>query len=304
MIQVTFLGTSAATPTLHRGLPAIAIRRDGEIILLDCGEGAQLQLKRSDMRISRISKIFISHLHGDHVNGLMGLLMSMELDDRQQPLTIIGPRGVQAYFTGIKRIIRARFTFDIDFITLESGFAIDGKEYTISTLPLRHRMPCFGFCMTEHPRPGRFNVEKALELGIKPGPLYGRLQAGESVQLESGRIVEPKEVLGPTREGRKICYIADTRTFPAEVEFCRNADLLIHESTYTTNDLDKAQQRDHTTAAQAALIARQAAVKQLVLTHISPRYTDYQDILLDAKRHFENVLVAKDMMTIEIPRKE
>jgi ribonuclease Z len=300
-MRVIFLGTSGGLPTPRRALPAVAVLRGGEMLLFDCGEGTQQQIMRKGLGFGRLTKIFISHLHGDHLSGLMGLLMTLTLLERNTPLDIYGPPELQPFFESLKRDIKLRTRFDLSVYSAAPGIVVREDEYFIEAAPLMHSAPCLAFALQEKPRPGRFNVARALELGVLEGPMFGQLQRGETITLEDGRAVSPADVLGPARSGRRLVYATDTCYYPGIIPFCRNADLLIHEGMFTNDMEDEARIRRHCTAAQAASIAKEAGAKRLVITHLSARHSDTRCLCDEARAVFPDAEVAHDLMEMEIP---
>ena len=303
-LSVIFLGTSGSTPTPQRSLPAIAIRRKGEIILFDCGEGVQRQMIMAKLSFHRKMKIFITHMHGDHVLGLPGLIQTMSLFDRQRKLEIYGPKGLKEFIDVIQKTVQYTLTFPIEIHEItKAGKICEEDEYTVFAVEVDHVIPSFAFALIEKPRPGKFYPEKAKKLGIPEGPLWSRLQRGYSVTLPNGRTIKPSEVVGPPRPGRKIVYSGDTRPCMNLVRLAENADLLIHDATLDDELAEKAYEDGHSTPSQAAEIAKKARVDKLVLTHISARYKSAEKLLEQAKKVFPNVFVAEDFMKIEIPLK-
>jgi len=303
-LSVIFLGTSGSTPTPQRSLPAIAIRRKGEIILFDCGEGVQRQMIMAKLSFHRKMKIFITHMHGDHVLGLPGLIQTMSLFDRQRKLEIYGPKGLKEFIDVIQKTVQYTLTFPIEIHEIaKAGTICEEDEYTVFAVEVDHVIPSFAFALIEKPRPGKFYPEKAKKLGIPEGPLWSRLQRGYSVTLPNGRTIKPSEVVGPPRPGRKIVYSGDTRPCMNLVRLAENADLLIHDATLDDELAEKAYEDGHSTPSQAAEIAKKAGVDRLVLTHISARYKSAEKLLEQAKKVFPNVFVAEDFMKIEIPLK-
>jgi len=303
-LSVIFLGTSGSTPTPQRSLPAIAIRRKGEIILFDCGEGVQRQMIMAKLSFHRKMKIFITHMHGDHVLGLPGLIQTMSLFDRQRKLEIYGPKGLKEFIDVIQKTVQYTLTFPIEIHEIaKAGTICEEDEYTVFAVEVDHVIPSFAFALIEKPRPGKFYPEKAKKLGIPEGPLWSRLQRGYSVTLPNGRTIKPSEVVGPPRPGRKIVYSGDTRPCMNLVRLAENADLLIHDATLDDELAEKAYEDGHSTPSQAAEIAKKARVDKLVLTHISARYKSAEKLLEQAKKVFPNVFVAEDFMKIEIPLK-
>ncbi len=295
-----FLGTGGSWPTVKRNVSAIAVKRGGEILLFDCGEGTQRQIQRSGLSYMQIKSIFISHFHGDHFLGLPGLIQTMQLNDRKEPLTIYGPRGISRIVEIVKNLGYFRPSYEIVGKDVDEGDEIRFDGYSVRPFRVEHNVPALGYVLEEDMRPGRFNKKKALELGIPEGPLFGRLQRGESIKLKDGRVITPDMVLGPPRPGRKVVYTGDTKPCNKVVEFARNADLLIHDATFLSDLEDVAIEYGHSTARQAAEIAKEANVDRLVLTHISPRYLDDRAIEEEAKNIFENSIVARDFLKLEV----
>lgn len=300
-MRVIILGSGGSLPTPRRNLPAICILREGEMMLFDCGEGTQTQIMRKGVGFGRLTRIFISHIHGDHLSGLIGLLMTLTLLGHEHPVTVYGPPEIEAFIESLRSTIRLRCDFGLKFEKIRPGVFVEEKEYTIEAAEVNHSVTCYAFALRERLRPGRFNVEKAEELGIPEGPLYSRLQQGESVTLDDGRVVEPGEILGPPRPGRSVAYVTDTLYMPSLAGFCRGADLLLHEGMFTDDMEEEARYRKHCTASQAAAFAREAEVKRLVLIHISPRYWRRRELREEAQRIFPDTEVAKDLMEVEIP---
>ena len=299
-LYVIFLGTGGSWPTVKRNVSAIAIKRGGEILLFDCGEGTQRQIQRSSLSYMQIKSIFITHFHGDHFLGLPGLIQTMQLNDRKESLAIYGPKGTSRIVETIKNLGYFKPAYEITGHDVDEGDEIRFEGYSVKPFRVRHNVPALGYVLEEDMRPGRFNKKRALELGIPEGPLFGKLQRGESIKLRDGRVITPDMVLGPPRPGRKIVYSGDTRPCENVTKFAENADLLIHDSTFLSDLEDVATEYGHSTARQAAEIARKAKVKKLVLTHISPRYMRDSDIEREAKEIFENSMVAKDFMKLEV----
>ncbi len=288
-------------PTPRRSLPAVAVLREGEIILFDCGEGTQTRIMRKGLGFARLTKIFISHLHGDHLSGLMGLLMTLTLLEHQTPVDIYGPRELKPYFESLVRDLKLHTRYPLAIHETQPGVIVREDDYFIEAAPLNHSMPCLAFALQEKPRPGRFNVERAAELGVPVGPLFSQLQAGQEVELADGRTVSPADVLGEPRSGRRIVYVTDTAYHPTIIPFCRKADLLIHEGMFSSDMEEEAIYRKHCTARHAATIAKQAEVKRLVLTHISARYNDTRELQDEAREVFPDSDAAQDLMEIEVP---
>jgi ribonuclease Z len=301
-LQVIFLGTAGSIPTTQRALPAIAIKRKNELILFDCGEGVQRQMIRAKVGFHKKTKIFITHMHGDHVLGLPGLLQTMALLNRREELEIYGPVGIKAFIDAIEETVQFARTFLISIkeITDEGAICEEKEEYTVQAVKANHVVDDFAYAIVEKPRPGRFNQEKARKLGVPQGPLWSKLQHGGCVRLSDIKIVKPKNVLGKPRLGRKIVYTGDTRPTRALIKLAKNADLLIHEATLDDELKERAEEDGHSTPSEAAETAKKANVKRLILTHISARYKTPDLLLKQAKKIFKNADVAEDFMRIEL----
>ncbi len=279
-----------------------------EVWLFDCGEGTQHQLLRSDVRVSQITRIFVTHMHGDHTYGLMGLLASCGLAGNPTRIDIYGPPNLGEYLRACGRYSQTHFSYPVKVHTVEPGVVFEDDEYTVSCLPLTHRVPAFGYRIAEKDKPGRFNVEQATALGIPSGPLYGKLKRGEVVTLPDGRIVNGADLCGETQVGRKFVYCTDTVYCDNAVELAQDADVLVHEATFAHQDAEMAYQRLHSTSTMAAQVALGAGVKQLIMTHFSPRYAPgnaiaLDDLLKEARSIFPNTIMAYDFLTQEIPRR-
>jgi ribonuclease Z len=304
-MRIVLLGTSSAVPTLTRGLSATAVIRDGDVFLFDCGEGTQLQLMRSGVKRSRIHSIFIGHLHGDHLYGIAGLLSTMHLDGREEPLNVFGPEGIRNYLNASFRTADLQFRFGLRVQEFPRGFrgrVLDEREFYVDALPLDHSIFCLGWRLQEKTKAGTFNLEEAQALGIPRGPMYRRLQQGESVTLEDGRIVRPEMVLGAPRPGKSVVYCLDTQFSDRSIELAENCTALIHESTFGPDGVDLARDRKHATMEDAARVAKEANVGQLVATHFSSRYDNRQVVKIgnDARAIFENITVGRDLLEVEI----
>ena len=302
-MRIVFLGTGGSTPSVHRNLPAIAVRRGAELILFDCGEGTQRQMVFAKVGFCRKMKIFISHMHGDHVLGLPGLFQTMSLLGRKHSLEIFGPKGICEFVDAVTETVEYNLTFSIEKKEIGEGLVYKGKEYWMFAVWADHGIPNLAYALVENERPGRFFPEKAKKLGVPQGRLWSRLQQGGIVEL-GGRVVKSDEVTGPPRPGRKIVYSGDTRPCDAVERLALNADLLIHDCTLDDELVEKALEQGHSTPSQVASIARKAAVKKLILTHISVRYEESKTLLEQAMKTFPNVQVAEDLMEIEVPYAE
>jgi ribonuclease Z len=289
-VQVTFLGTSSGVPTR--------------------GRNTQHQFLRSELRVSQLRRIFITHMHGDHVFGLPGLLASLGLAGTCTGLDLYGPDPLRDYLEGVLRTSSTRIgyplrTHRVKDAASSGALLLDDDDLTVRCAPLIHRVPAFAYRVDQKPRPGRFDVEKARALGIPPGPVYAELKAGRSVTLDDGRIINGASLCGPDRPGASVVYCTDTVFCEAAVELAAGADLLIHESTFSHAEAELAYQRQHSTSTMAAQTALEAGVKQLVLTHLSPRYMPGNamtpdDLVAEARAIFANTLVAKDFLSLDI----
>lgn len=301
MLRITFLGTGGSLPTRNRNPSAVMVNREGELILFDCGEGTQQQMMRAKTGMMSLSSIFVSHFHADHFLGIPGLIQTMSFLGRKEPLTIYGPEGIKEFTELFKALGYFNLKYEIRGVKLSPGDTVEGESYVIRALKTEHSIPSLGYALVENSRPGRFNREKAVELGVPPGPLFAKLQRGNPVEVD-GRLVRPEEVVGIPRPGRTIVYTGDTRPCEAVLEASRNADLLIHDGSFADEMADWAKESMHSTAGEVATLAKEAGVRKLVLTHVSSRYTDdVEPILNDSKKVFENVIVAEDLMELEIP---
>jgi ribonuclease Z len=301
-LEIIFLGTAASVPTVDRALPSVAVKRKNEILMFDCGEGVQRQMIKARVGFHRKMKVFVSHMHGDHVLGLPGLLQTMSLFDRNQKLEIYGPIGVKAFIEAIQRTVQFVLTFPVEIHEIEEeGIVSDEKEYQVQVARTDHLIPSLAYALVEKPRPGRFSPEKARAFGVPEGPLWSKLQQGKEAKTSTGKIIRPEQVVGAPRPGRKIAYSGDTRPTESLVKLSEKADLLIHEATLSDELLEKAQGDGHSTPSQAAEIARKAGVKKLILTHVSARYKGTQQLLEQAQKIFPNVEVAEDFMKIDMP---
>jgi len=299
-MKLTFLGTSGSIPTPQRGLPAIALKRDRELLLFDCAEGTQRAMALAGQSPMRIHAIFITHLHGDHFLGLAGLVQTLSLMDRKEKLDVYCPAGMKGRIESYLGIPYFTLTFEVRVHELKPGDELRHEDCCIKTCEVDHPVPALAYALIEDPRPGKFYPEKAIELGVKPGPDFSRLKAGQSVKLKDGRVIKPEQVMGSSRPGRKVAYAGDTRPCESVVELARDADVLIHDCTLADDLADRAAETGHSTPAEAAEIAKRANVKQLVLIHVSPRYEDDSILLKQAKQVFQNVVVAKDLMELEV----
>jgi ribonuclease Z len=309
-VQITFLGTSSGVPTRSRNVSSIALRlpQRAELWLFDCGEGTQHQLLRSDLKISQLSRIFITHLHGDHIFGLMGLLASCGLAGNVQRVDIYGPAGLNEYIQACTRYSHTHFSYPVKVHVVRPGIVYEDDEFTVTCSALHHRITAFGYRVAEKDKPGRFDIEKAQTWKIPPGPIYGQLKRGETVTLPDGRIINGQELCGPTEIGRKIAYCTDTVYSEGAVELAQDADVLIHEATFAHQDAELAFQRLHSTSTMAAQTALVAGAHRLIMTHFSPRYApgnsiELKDLLYEARAIFPQTDMAYDFMAYTVPRR-
>ncbi|MBN2335911.1 ribonuclease Z [Candidatus Bathyarchaeota archaeon] len=299
-MKVVFLGTSGSMPTPRRGSSSVAVKLGRDLVMFDCGEGTQRQMVRAGVGFRRETKILVSHLHGDHTLGLPGLLQTMSLLRRERPLEVYGPTGIIQFIKAFSESLGGP-TFPVIINELqEPGVVHSEAKLEIVAIRSRHMVESWSYGLFEKPRPGRFHPDKARALGVPEGKLWHTLQHGEPVTID-GRNIQPSQVTDPPRPGRRIVYSGDTRPFDGLVELARGADLLIHESTFSHELAERAEEDGHSTAVEAASVARDAGVKRLALTHLSSRYSDPAVLLDEAKQVFENVFVAEDLMELELP---
>lgn len=302
-LHLTFLGTSASRPTVERGVSSLALVREGETLMFDCGEGTQRQMMRYGVGFT-LEDIFFTHFHTDHYLGVLGLLKTLSLQVREQSLRIWGPQGAQALFKRAEGLGNEKLTFPLTVTDLESGAIVRRKDYEIRAFEVEHRKgAALGYALAEDIRRGRFDPDHARALGIPEGPLWGRVHKGESITLEDGRVVAPSELVGPDRTGRKVVITGDTRPCAATIEQSLGADLLVHEATFGDEEQPRAMETMHSTAREAATVAKMAGVKRLALTHFSARYSrDPSDLGREAREVFSgDVTLARDGMEIEVP---
>ena len=304
-MEIVLLGTSGALPTRLRYPSSIALVREGEVLLFDCGEGAQIQFQKAQLKPGKLTRIFISHFHGDHFYGLIGLLTSLQLGGRWKPLSIYGPLGLARYLAFLQEISHLHFNYVINVNEIDENDDITNwnfGDYHVTARPLEHSLFVLGFAIEEKAKPGKFDVKAAEELGVLSGPLRGLLQSGKSVVLPNGVRVEPYSVLGPERPGKKIAVCLDTKPCQNAIDLARNADLLIHDGTFEQSKREWARETGHSTVAQAAEIAKQAGVEKLVLTHISARYKEEHEetLLSQAQKVFPNSFIGRDLMRIPV----
>ena len=305
-LEVFSLGTSGMMPLPGRFLTSALVRRDGELFLFDCGEGTQVSLKMLNLRWKKISAIFISHMHADHVTGLPGLLMLSSQVDREDPLYIYGPSRLGDYIDSSRKILDMYINYEIKFIPVEPGEIYRGEDFSINCFPLDHTKPCVGYSLVEDTRKGEFYPEKALALGVPKGPLFGRLQRGETIVLPSGLEVRSDMVMGEKRSGRKFSYVTDSLYFPEIADYVHDSDILFCEGMFEDELRESAWEKKHMTALEAAMIARDSHSDMLCLQHYSPRYSDKElkTLLKEAQSIFPNTILTKDRMSFDIPLKD
>ena len=299
-LDLVFLGTSASMPTALRAPAALLVRRGGERLLFDCAEGTQRQLQRSTVGLPDLEEIFLTHLHADHVLGLPGMLKTFALRGRDEPgLTVYGPRGVRDLFGKLKPFL-GRLPYPLTIVELAPGESLARGDYRIDAFAVDHGVSAVGYALVEEARPGRFDVAAADALGVPPGRERGVLQGGKSVTLPDGRVVTPDAVLGEARQGRTVVIAGDTGPAPSVVQAAHNADLLVHEATFASDEAQRARETLHSTAVEAAEVARLAGVRMLALTHVSSRYFG-PELAREARATFPETIVPRDFDVVEVP---
>jgi ribonuclease Z len=298
-LDLIFLGTSGSMPTAQRAPAATLIRRGGERLLVDCAEGTQRQLLRSTVGLVELREVFLTHYHADHYLGLPGMLKTFALRGRTDPIAIYGPPGLSDLFGALRRIF-GKLTYACRVIELEPGTVLERDGYRLLAFPVLHGVSAVGYALVEHERPGRFDVAAADALGVPAGRERGALQRGEPITLPDGRVVTPDQVLGPARPGRKVVLTGDTAPSPAVIEIAAGADVLVHEATFCEDERERAKETEHSTAVEAAEVARLADVGLLALTHLSSRYFG-PDVREEARAIFPRTVVPRDFDSIEVP---
>jgi ribonuclease Z len=299
MIKLVFLGTSAAQPTPERGLTCICLEKDGEVLMFDAGEGTQISYLKSGLGWNKKMKIFVTHLHGDHCIGILGLLQTMTLQNRTEPMEIYGPDGIEEFIAANIKVLNFGLSFPVMITSVREETVVNEKTYTIKACEAEHSIPAFSYVFQEKDKPGRFFPEKAKALGVPEGEMWHKLQWGKEVSI-GGKTVKPSEVLGEKRPGKKIGISGDTRPTKKLEEFFKNCDYLSFDSTFSNELHHKAVETYHSTAKEAAELAKNANVSNLILTHFSARYSDESVLLEEAKTIHNSVKAAKDLLEIEI----
>ena len=298
-MKLVFLGTSAAQPTEKRGLSCICLEKDGEILMFDAGESAQISYMKSSLGWNKKMKIFVTHLHGDHCIGILGLLQTMSMQNRTEPLEIFGPNGIEEFIAANIKILNFGLSFTVLINIIKEGKIFEDNKFSIYTCKAEHSVVAFSYLFKEKNKPGRFNVEKAKKLGIPEGELWNKLQNGNEINNNNNKI-KPEQVLGEKRPGKKIGISGDTMPTIKLEKFFEGCDYLVFDSTFLDDEKQKAQDTHHSTAKQAAILGNNAKVKNLVLTHFSARYKDEDGHLKEAQKIHNSVTTAKDLLEIKI----
>lgn len=293
-MKIVFLGTGGTYPSKQRNVTSVAVQMPGEVVMFDCGEGTQRQLMQSPVSFMKISRIFISHLHADHFLGLPGLIQSMSLNGREEDLGVYGPAGTSSNVRAMLELGYFKSGFEVVPRDIEPGTELDFSSYTVRCVEADHTVPSLAYALQERPRPGRFDLKKAKSLGIPEGPMYRKLQEGRTVTVKGRRIL-PGDVLGPGRAGRKVVYSGDTKPSTRIIELAHGADVLIHDCTLDSSHSGLASDFGHSTAAEAARVAREAGVGMLFLVHLSPRYENHEVLEKEARAVFKDSKVAEDL---------
>ncbi len=298
-MKLVFLGTAGAQPTLDRGLTCICLEKEAEVLMFDAGEGAQLSYLKSGLGWNKKMKIFVTHLHGDHCVGILGLLQTMTMQNRTEPLEIYGPKGIEEFIAVNIKVLNFGLSFPVMITSIEEERVVDEKTYSVFSCKADHSIPAYSYLFEEKDKPGRFNTEKAKQLGIPEGKLWNQLQNGHEIKV-GDKTVKPSEVLGEKRPGKKIGISGDTRPTKELEEFFKNCNYLSFDSTFLDELKDKAIETHHSTAKEAATLAKNANVENLILTHFSARYKDESVLVDEAKTIHDSVIGAKDLLEIEI----
>jgi ribonuclease Z len=298
-MKLVFLGTSAAQPTESRAMTCICVVLEKEILMFDAGEGAQLSFLKSKLGWNKKMKIFVTHMHGDHCVGILGLLQTMSLQNRTESIDIYGPKGIEDFLAANLKVLNFGLSFPVRIMTIKEGLVLDDITYTIHACEADHSIPAFSYVLQEKEKPGRFYPEKAKELGIPEGKLWHELQSGKEVKVDN-KTFKPSDIMGEKRRGKKIGISGDTRPTKKLEEFFKECDYLTFDSTYSDELRDKAKDHYHSTAKEAAQLAKNAGVANLILTHFSARYDDAEEMVKEAKTVHNSIIAAQDLLEIEI----
>ena len=298
-MKLVFLGTSAAQPTENRGLSCICLEKDGEILMVDAGEAAQIAYMKSGLGWNKKMKLFVTHLHGDHCVGILGILQTMSMQNRTESLEIFGPNGIEEFIAANIKVLNFGLSFPVLITIVNEGKILESGTYSISACKANHSVTAFSYLFEEKDKAGRFNLEKAKELGIPEGGLWNRLQNGNEITVD-GRKIRPNQVLGAKRPGKRIGISGDTMPTKSLEIFFENCDYLVFDSTFLDEEKQKALETCHSTAKQAATLGKNARVKNLILTHFSARYKDEIGHMKEALEFHSSVITAKDLLEIEI----
>ena len=298
-MKLVFLGTSAAQPSENRGLSCICLENDGEILMFDAGEASQIAYMKSGLGWNKKMKLFVTHMHGDHCIGILGLLQTMSMQKRSLPLEIFGPEGIEEFISENIKILNFGLSFPVLITIIKKGLVFKDKKFSIHCCNASHSVPAFSYLFEEKEKMGTFDVLKAKELGIPKGSMWSKLQSGNEVTVD-GAVITPEQVLGKKRPGKKIGISGDTMPTKELQEFFAECDYLVFDATYLNEKMQKAQETSHSTAKQAAILAKNAKVKNLILTHFSARYKDETEHLKEAQEIHDSVIAARDSLVVEI----
>ncbi len=298
-MKLVFLGTGGSYPSPRRNVSSLAVELDGDVYLMDCGEGTQRQMMRSSLSFMDVRKVFLTHFHGDHFLGLPGLIQSMKLNERKEPLEVYGPGGTVELLDILTKLGYFNPDFQVRAHDLLPGAYLEFKKFSVRTVEADHNVPALAYVFKEHDRPGRFNKAKALEMGVPEGPLFGKIQKGKTVEVD-GKKIGPDDILGPPRKGRTLIYSGDTRPSNNILEAAKGEDVLVHEGTLESDMSDIALERGHSSVAHAAEIARKAGVRKLFIVHISPRHEDARELEREARKIFEDSTIPSDLYEYEM----
>ncbi|WNY24878.1 ribonuclease Z [Methanolapillus millepedarum] len=305
MIKIVFLGTGGGFPSKERNTSSILLNRDGEMILFDCGEGTQQQMMRAKTGMMKLHSIFLSHFHGDHILGLPGLLQTLAFLGQTDEIAVYGPSGLDEIMDAFSRLGMHKLKFPLKVKELSPGDIVSYDGYTVKAVRADHDRPALGFVLEENKRPGRFNKDRAVELGVLPGPNFSKLHNGQSITLPNGNVITSGMVVGPMRPGIKIAYSGDTRVSDIFFYEAQEADVVIHEATFTEDMKENADEWAHSTAKGVARLAKKYGVRKLILTHISQRFSDdVAPVLEEAKTEFDNTVIAEDLMEVDVKNRD